>query len=101
MRPAQCPARGRTPAQGSVAAQYRRHGTDIRVPQEDYGKFYSGDSYIVLKTTVPPRGRKQWDLFFWLGQETTADESGIAAYKTVELGARAAPWPVLSAVAAP
>lgn len=65
-------------------------GPDIRVPQEDYGKFYSGDSYIVLKTTVPQRGPKQWDLFFWLGEETTADESGIAAYKTVELGARAA-----------
>ncbi|KAG7376712.1 hypothetical protein PHYPSEUDO_012856 [Phytophthora pseudosyringae] len=26
-----------------------------------------------------------WDIHFWLGKETSADESGVAAYKTVEL----------------
>lgn len=26
-----------------------------------------------------------WNIHFWLGKETTADESGVAAYKSVEL----------------
>lgn len=30
-------------------------------------------------------GALTWDLFFWLGKETSVDEQGIAAYKTVEL----------------
>ena len=53
-------------------------------PQEKYGKFHSGDSYIVLKT-VGKTGTKSYDVHFWLGANTTQDEAGTAAYKTVEL----------------
>jgi gelsolin len=49
-----------------------------------YGKFYSGDSYIVLKTSKLG-SRLTWDLHFWLGTETSQDESGTAAIKSVEL----------------
>ena len=55
-------------------------------PKKTYGTFYSGDSYIVLHTyRQPGRSALQWDVHFWLGRETTQDESGTAAYKTVEL----------------
>jgi len=55
------------------------------VPQT-YGTFYSGDSYIVLKTNKKPDGDAlSWDVHFWLGTSTTQDEAGTAAYKTVEL----------------
>eukprot|EP01103_Thecamoeba_quadrilineata_P013385 TRINITY_DN3706_c0_g1_i1.p1 TRINITY_DN3706_c0_g1~~TRINITY_DN3706_c0_g1_i1.p1 ORF type:complete len:421 (-),score=105.13 TRINITY_DN3706_c0_g1_i1:21-1283(-) len=53
-------------------------------PREEYGKFYEGDSYIVLKTTKQGNSFK-WDIHFWLGEKTTQDEAGTAAYKTVEL----------------
>lgn len=55
-------------------------------PKSQYGQFHEGDSYIILKTN----GREMsssldWDLHFWLGKDTTHDEKGVAAYKTVEL----------------
>lgn len=57
------------------------------VDKHDYGKFYSGDSYIVLYTykKTPDAAGLSWNIHFWLGLETTQDEAGTAAYKTVEL----------------
>lgn len=63
-----------------------------RWPKDQYGEFYDGDSYIVLNTYFvkdPETGRKTdklaWDVHFWLGKDTSIDERGVAAYKTVEL----------------
>lgn len=62
-----------------------------RWPIEDYGSFYSGDSYLVLNTAkVKDENGKDteklaWDVHFWLGKESTQDEYGVAAYKAVEL----------------
>jgi len=53
-------------------------------PVEDYGKFYSGDSYIVMNTYKEGEALK-FDIHFWIGKYSTADEYGTAAYKTVEL----------------
>ena len=53
-------------------------------PKEFYGKFYSGDSYIVL-VTKKVEEKLVHDIFFWLGSTTSQDEMGVAAYKTVEL----------------
>ncbi|KAK6994563.1 gelsolin-like protein 2, partial [Biomphalaria glabrata] len=55
-------------------------------PKEDYGKFYDGDSYIVLNT-YKESGKEQflYDVHFWIGKYSTQDEYGTAAYKTVEL----------------
>jgi len=56
-------------------------------PKEDYGRFYNGDSYIVLNTYKPdPSSEKlAHDVHFWIGKYSTQDEYGTAAYKTVEL----------------
>lgn len=55
-------------------------------PKEDYGKFYSGDSYIVLNVYKEPDGDELlYDVHFWIGKHSTQDEYGTAAYKTVEL----------------
>jgi gelsolin len=54
--------------------------------KEDYGKFYSGDSYIILNTYKEPDNEELlYDVHFWIGQYSTQDEYGTAAYKTVEL----------------
>jgi len=59
----------------------------VHWPKEKYGKFFQGDSYIVLHTYKPDPNEEDLDynVFFWLGKETTQDEYGTAAYKTVEL----------------
>jgi hypothetical protein len=49
------------------------------------GKFHVGDSYILLSTTKSNSGALSWAIHFWLGAESSQDEQGIAAYKTIEL----------------
>lgn len=46
------------------------------------GEFYSGDSYLILKTL---NNASKWNLHFWLGKESSVDEKGFAAYYTVQL----------------
>ncbi|XP_074273714.1 villin-4-like [Silene latifolia] len=58
-----------------------------RVPDSSHGKFYMGDSYIVLKTTALKSGALRHDIHYWLGKDTSQDEAGAAAIKTVELDA--------------
>merc|ERR1712039_107542 len=57
----------------------------IPVDQGSYGKFHKGDSYIVLNTEAGEGDILIRNIYFWLGAETTVDEQGTAAYKTVEL----------------
>lgn len=54
-------------------------------PKERYGEFFGGDSYIILHTKQNDEGKLEFDVYFWLGAETSQDEAGTAAYKTVEL----------------
>jgi len=58
--------------------------TAVPYETEKYGKFHVGDSFIVLRTKEN-NGRRSWDVHFWLGSETSQDESGAAALMTVEL----------------
>merc|ERR1712228_1141120 len=58
-----------------------------RWPKRKYGKFHRGDSYIVLQTREEEGDSDKliWDVFFWIGSESTQDEYGVAAYKANEL----------------
>jgi len=59
--------------------------------KKNYGKFCTGDSYIVLYTyrakdvEGKDTDKLKYNVHFWLGSETSQDEAGTAAYKTVEL----------------
>ncbi|KAI4464752.1 villin [Holotrichia oblita] len=70
----------------------------VPLARDQYGIFYDGDSYIVYAASQPGqpcgtdtvcreiRGAQlEYHIHFWLGNATTADKSGVAAYKTVEL----------------
>lgn len=57
----------------------------VAVPKAEYGKFYSGDSYVILNTKVDKNNKKSYDAHFWLGLHTTQDEAGSAAIFTVQL----------------
>lgn len=50
--------------------------------KETYGKFYEGDSYVVVKLN-----EKEYDIHYWHGKECTADEMGSSAAFTVQLSA--------------
>lgn len=69
---------------------WRVENFDLKpVQKNDYGKFYIGDSYIVLSTKkcggLLGLGSNSWDIHFWLGAETSQDEAGSAAVFAVEL----------------
>jgi hypothetical protein len=53
-------------------------------PKEEYGKFYNGDSYLVLHTIKNGNSFK-WDIYLWIGSNSSLDEAGTGAYKMVEL----------------
>ncbi|XP_022967706.1 villin-2-like [Cucurbita maxima] len=59
----------------------------VPLQKTDYGKFYMGDSYIILQTTQNKSGSFLFDIHFWIGRDTSQDESGTAAIKSVELDA--------------
>jgi len=48
------------------------------------GQFHEGDAYIVLQTKNRENALER-HIFFWLGKDSSQDEQGVAAYKTVEL----------------
>lgn len=53
-------------------------------PRNMYGQFHTGDSYIILETIQEDRDLI-YNIFFWIGTESSQDEYATAAYKTVEL----------------
>jgi len=50
------------------------------VPETEWGKFYSGDCYLVFDNHAEPG-----HVFFWLGKDSSIDEQAVAAIKSVEL----------------
>ncbi|XP_028156958.1 gelsolin-like [Ostrinia furnacalis] len=57
----------------------------VAVDTKMYGKFFNGDSYIILKTTGTGNSTLTYDAHFWLGSKTTQDKKGAAAILTVTL----------------
>lgn len=57
-----------------------------KLPPAEHGTFYSGDSFIVLRTyVVEGTDALAWDLHYWQGKDSTQDERGASAFFTVAL----------------
>lgn len=56
-------------------------------PKRKHGKFHTGDSYIVLNS-YKVEDKICHDIHIWIGDESSQDEYGTAAYKMVELDNR-------------
>lgn len=54
------------------------------VPEPLYGNFYVGDAYVVLHT-VKRTNSVQYNLHYWLGKESSQDESAAAAIFTIQM----------------
>ncbi|XP_058077482.1 villin-2 [Magnolia sinica] len=59
----------------------------VLLPKSEHGKFYMGDCYIVLQTSGGKGGSYIYDIHYWVGKDSSQDEAGTAAIKTVELDA--------------
>ncbi|GJN36015.1 hypothetical protein PR202_gb24838 [Eleusine coracana subsp. coracana] len=62
---------------------------DILVPvaKSLHGKFYTGNSYIVLNTAELKNGVRWHDIHYWVGEEAKEEDCLVASDKAVELDA--------------
>lgn len=74
------------PDDGTGTVQvYRVKGFNLEeLPEKSHGVFYSGDCYVVLYTYLK-NGRERHIIYFWLGNDSTADEQGAAAAGAIAL----------------
>lgn len=70
---------------GAVTIYRIENFQKVEIAKEQYGQFYSGDSYIVLYEYKDKRNTDKSIIYFWLGQNSSADERGSAALLTKEL----------------
>ncbi|XP_062999669.1 protein flightless-1 homolog [Elgaria multicarinata webbii] len=55
------------------------------VDETFHGKFYEADCYIVLKTSLDDNGSLNWEIYYWIGQESSLDKKACAAIHAVNL----------------
>lgn len=71
-------------ASGKVKIWRIENFEKVELPEDQYGQFYAGDCYIVFYTYTV-KNREEYIIYFWLGNDSSKDEQGTAALKTVEL----------------
>eukprot|EP00092_Neocalanus_flemingeri_P027348 GFUD01029660.1.p1 GENE.GFUD01029660.1~~GFUD01029660.1.p1 ORF type:complete len:351 (+),score=124.63 GFUD01029660.1:238-1290(+) len=57
----------------------------VEVPEQEWGKFYGGDCYLVFSSGGHAEGHGGEHVFFWLGGEASQDEITTVAIKAMEL----------------
>ena len=65
----------------------------VSIPEEDHGIFYSGDCYVILYAYNDGR-TDRYIIYYWLGGNSSQDEAGAAALRSVELDERLGGQPV-------
>ena len=65
----------------------------INVPDEDHGIFFSGDCYVILYA-YHDGNKDNYIIYYWIGENSSQDEQGAAALRTIELDDRLGGNPV-------
>ena len=65
----------------------------INLPDEDHGIFFSGDCYVVLYA-YHDGSKDNYIIYYWIGENSSQDEQGAAALRTIELDQRLGGNPV-------
>ncbi len=60
--------------------------TKYELPQEDYGTFFSQNSYIMLYSYRLPDGERRWLLYYWQGRHSSKEDQGTCALLVKEMG---------------
>lgn len=55
------------------------------IDKATYGKFFNGDSYVILYSDELKSGNFDYNIHFWLGEKTEQTEAGCAALWTVQM----------------
>ncbi|KAG9142016.1 hypothetical protein Leryth_009373 [Lithospermum erythrorhizon] len=63
------------------------NGRLVLVPRSSCGKFYSGNAYLILYTSLLKDGTPQHDIHYWLGSNGNELDSRLASDKALELDA--------------
>ncbi|XP_064101883.1 protein flightless-1-like [Macrobrachium nipponense] len=57
-----------------------------QIEESVYGKFYEGDCYIILHTTMDEATQNlDWQIYFWIGEKSTLDKKACSAIHAVNL----------------
>ncbi|KAF8111225.1 hypothetical protein N665_0076s0212 [Sinapis alba] len=59
----------------------------ISIPKSSFGRFHSGNAYLILSTALRKIGSPQYDIHYWLGNDATEVDSVLASDKALELDA--------------
>lgn len=49
------------------------------VPEENYGEFYAGDSYVIQYSYINKNRQQKYIVYYWQGKDSTQDEKGASA----------------------
>ncbi|XP_024003732.1 villin-1 [Eutrema salsugineum] len=59
----------------------------ISIPKSSFGRFHSGNAYLILSTALRKIGSPQYDIHYWLGSDANEVDSTLASDKALELDA--------------
>ncbi|KAL8235073.1 hypothetical protein R6Q59_021173 [Mikania micrantha] len=59
----------------------------VAVPESSYGKFFTGECYMILKTHASKSSGFRYDIHYWIGKDAREDEAETISIKTLELDA--------------
>jgi Leucine-rich repeat (LRR) protein len=57
----------------------------VQVDEKFHGKLYTGDCYIVLRTFFNEKSNIDWQIWYWIGSESTIDKKTCVAMHAIHL----------------